>query len=67
MSVVIKKAKLGLRHKEHISAYGEGNERRLTGRHETRAVHLPTLFFLKKGSSLILVGSYKQRSLLNNK
>ncbi|XP_058081134.1 glutamine synthetase nodule isozyme-like [Magnolia sinica] len=34
---VIKKAieKLGLRHKEHISAYGEGNERRLTGRHET--------------------------------
>ncbi|KAJ4824816.1 Glutamine synthetase cytosolic isozyme 1 [Turnera subulata] len=34
---VIKKAteKLGLRHKENISAYGEGNERRLTGRHET--------------------------------
>lgn len=34
---VIKKAieKLGLRHKEHIAAYGEGNERRLTGRHET--------------------------------
>ncbi|GJW81291.1 hypothetical protein Tco_0145266 [Tanacetum coccineum] len=24
-----------LRHKEHIAAYGEGNERRLTGRHET--------------------------------
>lgn len=34
---VIKKAieKLSLRHKEHISSYGEGNERRLTGRHET--------------------------------
>jgi glutamine synthetase len=34
---VIKKAieKLGLRHKEHISAYGEGKEQRLTGRHET--------------------------------
>ncbi|KAK3035775.1 hypothetical protein RJ639_033504 [Escallonia herrerae] len=34
---VIKKAieKLGLRHKEHIAAYGEGNERRLTGKHET--------------------------------
>lgn len=34
---LIKKAieKLGLRHKEHISSYGEGNERRLTGRHET--------------------------------
>ena len=34
---VIKKAieKLGKRHKEHIAAYGEGNERRLTGKHET--------------------------------
>lgn len=34
---MIKKAieKLKLRHKEHISAYGEGNERRLTGQHET--------------------------------
>lgn len=34
---VIKKAigKLEKRHKEHIAAYGEGNERRLTGRHET--------------------------------
>ncbi|KAI3783722.1 hypothetical protein L1987_42808 [Smallanthus sonchifolius] len=33
----IKKAieKLGKRHKEHIVAYGEGNERRLTGKHET--------------------------------
>jgi glutamine synthetase len=27
--------KLGKKHKEHIAAYGEGNERRLTGRHET--------------------------------
>uniref|UniRef100_A0A0D9VY61 Glutamine synthetase n=1 Tax=Leersia perrieri TaxID=77586 RepID=A0A0D9VY61_9ORYZ len=34
---VIKKAikKLGMRHREHIAAYGDGNERRLTGRHET--------------------------------
>ncbi|KAI3706003.1 hypothetical protein L1987_76255 [Smallanthus sonchifolius] len=33
----IKKAieKLGKRHKEHIVAYAEGNERRLTGKHET--------------------------------
>lgn len=38
---IIKKAieKLGLRHKEHISAYGEGNERRLTGRHETADIN----------------------------
>lgn len=37
----IKKAiqKLGLRHKEHIAAYGEGNERRLTGKHETADIH----------------------------
>ncbi|OVA11406.1 Glutamine synthetase [Macleaya cordata] len=27
--------KLGLRHKEHIAVYGEGNERRLTGKNET--------------------------------
>ncbi|RRT43663.1 hypothetical protein BHE74_00039558 [Ensete ventricosum] len=38
---VIKEAiqKLGLRHKEHIAAYGEGNERRLTGRHETADIN----------------------------
>lgn len=38
---VIKKAieKLGLRHKEHIAAYGEGNERRLTGKHETADIN----------------------------
>jgi len=26
---------LGAKHAEHIAAYGEGNERRLTGKHET--------------------------------
>jgi glutamine synthetase len=38
---VIKAAieKLKLRHKEHIAAYGEGNERRLTGRHETADIN----------------------------
>lgn len=38
---IIKKAieKLGLRHKEHIAAYGEGNERRLTGHHETANIN----------------------------
>ena len=29
--------KMKLKHKEHIEAYGEGNERRLTGAHETAA------------------------------
>ncbi|GKA24413.1 glutamine synthetase [Tanacetum coccineum] len=38
---IIKKAikKLGLRHKEHIAAYGGGNECRLTGRHETADIN----------------------------
>ena len=38
---LIKKAidKLGLRHKEHIQAYGEDNEERLTGRHETADIN----------------------------
>lgn len=31
--------KLGLKHKEHIAAYGEGNERRLTGKHETANIN----------------------------
>jgi glutamine synthetase len=37
---VIKAAleKLGKKHIEHIKAYGEGNERRLTGRHETASI-----------------------------
>lgn len=38
---VIKKAikKLGMRHREHIAAYGDGNERRLTGHHETADIN----------------------------
>ncbi|XP_071705592.1 glutamine synthetase-like isoform X1 [Rutidosis leptorrhynchoides] len=38
---VIKKAieKLGKKHREHIAAYGDGNERRLTGRHETADIN----------------------------
>nr|GEW23135.1 glutamine synthetase6 [Tanacetum cinerariifolium] len=31
--------KLGMRHKKHIAAFGEGNERRLTGRHETADIN----------------------------
>ncbi|XP_071724059.1 uncharacterized protein [Rutidosis leptorrhynchoides] len=38
---IIKKAieKLGKRHIEHIAAYGEGNERRLTGKHKTADIN----------------------------
>lgn len=51
---VIKKAieKLGKRHGEHIAAYGEGNERRLTGRHETADINtfswVTTIFLYSK-------------------
>jgi len=30
--------KLGRKHKEHIAVYGEGNDERLTGRHETASI-----------------------------
>lgn len=32
--------KLSLKHKEHIDAYGTGNEERLTGKHETASIDL---------------------------
>ena len=51
---VIKKAigNLEKRHKEHIVAYGEGNERRLTGRHETADIN--TFKWVTKNYSLPL-------------
>ncbi|XP_024519100.1 glutamine synthetase nodule isozyme [Selaginella moellendorffii] len=51
---VIKSAieKLGLRHKEHISAYGEGNDRRLTGRHETASIHSFSWGVANRGASV---------------
>lgn len=51
---VIKKAieKLGLRHKEHIAAYGEGNERRLTGRHETADINTFKWGVANRGASI---------------
>ncbi|KAG0490939.1 hypothetical protein HPP92_007802 [Vanilla planifolia] len=51
---IIKKAieKLRLRHKEHISSYGEGNERRLTGRHETADIHTFSWGVGNRGASI---------------
>ncbi|KAL8120505.1 glutamine synthetase nodule isozyme-like [Apium graveolens] len=51
---VIKEAieKLRLRHKEHISAYGDGNERRLTGNHETANMHTFSWGVLDRGASI---------------
>ncbi|KAL2458592.1 Glutamine synthetase [Forsythia ovata] len=51
---VIKKAilNLSLRHREHISAYGEGNERRLTGKHETASINTFSWGVANRGCSI---------------
>lgn len=51
---VIKKAilNLSLRHKEHIRAYGEGNERRLTGKHETASINTFSWGVANRGCSI---------------
>ncbi|KAG7018669.1 hypothetical protein SDJN02_20540 [Cucurbita argyrosperma subsp. argyrosperma] len=51
---VIKKAilNLSLRHNEHISAYGEGNERRLTGKHETASINTFSWGVANRGCSI---------------
>ncbi|XP_076908991.1 glutamine synthetase cytosolic isozyme-like isoform X2 [Bidens hawaiensis] len=43
--------KLGLRHEAHIARYGEGNERRLTGHHETADINTFTWGVAKRGVS----------------
>lgn len=54
---VIKKAilNLSLRHKIHIEAYGEGNERRLTGKHETASINDFSWVFLQYFELLFLL------------
>merc|ERR1719335_2066156 len=42
--------KLGKKHEEHIAAYGEGNERRLTGAHETA----PISVLVRRGQPRVL-------------
>ncbi|XP_031476561.1 glutamine synthetase nodule isozyme-like [Nymphaea colorata] len=54
-------AKLGLRHKEHIEAYGKGNERRLTGRHETADINTFVWGVANRGAS-IRVGRDTERA-----
>ena len=51
---VIKKAieKLQVKHKEHIAAYGEGNERRLTGKHETADINTFSWGVANRGASV---------------
>nr|XP_010314231.1 glutamine synthetase cytosolic isozyme-like isoform X2 [Solanum lycopersicum] len=51
---VINKAieKLGKRHKEHIVVYGVGNERRLTGEHETADINTFNFGIADRGASI---------------
>jgi glutamine synthetase len=44
--------KLGKKHHEHIQAYGEGNERRLTGAHETAAIDKFSYGVANRGASI---------------
>ena len=43
--------KLRARHAEHIAAYGEGNERRLTGKHETASMDSFSYGVANRGAS----------------
>ncbi|KAL3928516.1 MAG: hypothetical protein SGPRY_002354, partial [Prymnesium sp.] len=45
--------KLGARHSEHIAAYGEGNERRLTGKHETANMNTFSYGVANRGCSIV--------------
>merc|ERR1711998_389065 len=44
--------KLGTRAREHIAAYGEGNERRLTGKHETADMNTFSYGVANRGCSI---------------
>jgi len=44
--------KLGKKHAEHIRVYGEGNERRLTGRHETASIDKFSWGVADRGASI---------------
>ena len=44
--------KLGGKHQEHIAAYGEGNERRLTGKYETADINTFSFGVANRGCSI---------------
>lgn len=44
--------KLEAKHKDHIATYGEGNERRLTGKHETQSINTFSFGVADRGSSI---------------
>ncbi|GLE03478.1 hypothetical protein PINS_up012380 [Pythium insidiosum] len=53
MAVIIEAIeKMKLKHKVHIAAYGQGNERRLTGRHETASIDTFSYGVANRGASI---------------
>jgi glutamine synthetase len=44
--------KLKLKHKEHIDVYGQGNDRRLTGKHETASINEYSYGVANRGCSI---------------
>merc|ERR1712060_906737 len=44
--------RLGKKHEEHIKVYGEGNERRLTGKHETAPITAFSYGVANRGASI---------------
>ena len=44
--------KLSVRHKEHIAVYGEDNELRLTGKHETASINQFSYGVANRGCSI---------------
>ena len=44
--------RLAAKHKEHLTLYGEGNEKRLTGHHETSSMHSFSYKSRNRGSSV---------------
>merc|ERR1712137_980222 len=53
--------KLGAAHKEHIAAYGVGNEKRLTGRHETASIDTFKWGVADRGASIRIGNATKQK------
>ena len=45
-------SKLAIKHVEHIECYGEGNERRLTGKHETASMESFSWGVANRGASI---------------
>jgi glutamine synthetase len=45
-------SKLAIKHQDHILVYGEGNERRLTGKHETASMEAFSWGIANRGASI---------------